>query len=113
MSTLESILGKCKDGRNLDPHEIAHCFIELMEEEEMGGIIKIVDAYLGDLTKKKKMVDREARALVNENLAYASRLADEIVRCGYDASGQLLTEHKDGGPVAEFYRRAIASEAQS
>ncbi|HIH18254.1 MAG TPA: hypothetical protein HA282_01695 [Nanoarchaeota archaeon] len=113
MKTIDVILEKCENGKNLDPHEVAHCLIELMEDDCAEGVLKIRDAYLDDLLKNQDKSQREAPKLVNENLAYASRLADEIVRCGYDASGQLLTDHKDGGPVAEFYKRTMFSASQS
>ena len=113
METIDVILGKCNDGRNLDIHEVAHCFIDLMEKDDTEGIIKVKDAYLDSLIKIQGKDQREALDLVTENLSYASRLADEVVRCGYDASGQLLTDHSGGGPVAEFYKRAMFSSTQS
>ena len=99
--------------RTTNPHEVARELTTLHNTGNAAGVRQLRDAYLigqGRLYPMKPI--DEIRAVVDENLIFASGLADVVASCGYEASGQLHVKPKLDGPVAQFYQETTGGKPE-
>lgn len=101
-----------KPGTNIDPHEVARELTHLCISGDVKGVRKLRDSYLIGIGRAypARKVDKISK-LVDENLLFASGVADIVARDGYEASGQLQMPPRLDGPVAQFYQKATGAQS--